>query len=766
MKKLKSLILVAAILIAGLFTTRWINANNEQDYVVLFNHSAGQVLAAADWSAAVESLGGQVVTRMQTLPVMKVRLSLDEVRLLQESPLVRSVEPNILFHADAQTLGWGNVKTNVQTAWDNGLTGAGVKIAVVDTGIAAHPDLNIAGGVDLVDDGVDNYQDVYGHGTHVAGIAAALNNSIGVVGAAPDASLYAVKVLRDDGSGTLSEVLAGVDWSIANGMQVINMSLGTNTYSTALEDSLQTAYDNGILCVAAAGNNGAGTDNVSYPGRFSSVLCVSATTSSDVIADFSSRGPAVDLAAPGDGIYSTYTAQSYTTMKGTSMATPMVSGIMALYRQAYPQATAAELYQMVEAGAVDLGTAGLDSLYGYGLVQAPQGLSSQAEILTYALPGQVGASTIDSASGTIQAVMPSGSSLTSLKATFTTSSKIQSIKVGSVAQISGTTSNNFTSPVTYTVKAEDGTVKNWTVTVLTEQLTQKTDLADGTYKLGSVYSGKSLGIYPVSYGNGGEAAQYPASAVSNQALVISGNGDGSYTLRFLHSKKVLDEAVAEGKVLQWTSHGGDNQRWIVYQDGSGKLYLKNKKTGHYLSMDALTDNAKPALNAAPVLGDSRYQFTLTSVGTLPSTPYVAEIEDGRYAIRSKKSGLYLDIYGASSDPGANLIIWPGHFAANQIFQVSNTATGTLLSPTHSGLMLDVYGASSAIGNQIIQWPYHGADNQIWLIGRNAGDGSYTVTSKMSGLVLDVYGGYGDPGTRVIQWTSHGGDNQRWFFEAK
>ena len=579
-----------------------------------------------------------------------------------------------------------------------------------------------------------------------------------------------MKVLGAAGSGELAEVIAGVDWCISNEMDVINMSLGTSTYSAALEAILDEAYDSGIIVAASAGNYGnnpdSSEDTVTYPGRLDSVIGVSAVDSSRLITYFSSIGPSIDLAAPGKDIYSTYLNQGYKTMDGTSMASPYVSGILALYRQAYPAYGPAELYQKLAASAVDLGAPGKDDLYGYGLVQAPQIQSSLAEIISFSLPGQIAEADIDPAAGTISVTLPTGSSLTALKASFTTSANIQSIKVGGVAQESGTTVNDFSSPVAYRVTAEDGTVKDWVVTVQVDQLERKTDITDGYYRLTNGYSGKALGIYSVSYANGASVTQYSSEAASNQSLYFKKNADGSYMIRFLHSKKMLDEGVAESRALQWTEHGEDNQRWYVYRDSAGKLYFENKQTGHFLSFASTADNARPVLVDSQAIGDSHFQFTLSALGSLPATPYVAEIEDGRYAVRSKSNGLYLDIAGGSSENGAALIIWPAHFNLNQLYDVANTTSGTIIRAAHSGLALDVYGASNVEGSAIIQWTLHGNANQLWSLKRNADDGSLTIFSKMSGQVLDVYGGMSAPGTKIIQWSSHGGDNQRWFFEKK
>lgn len=206
-----------------------------------------------------------------------------------------------------------------------------------------------------------------------------MNNSIGVVGVAPAANLYAVKVLDRKGSGYVSDVVAGIDWAITNRMDIINMSLGSSSYSEALEAAVNRAYGAGILLVAAAGNSGTditSSDNVEYPAKFDSVIAVAATDATNLRAYFSSTGPEVEVSAPGVNIKSTYLNNSYVTMSGTSMATPMVSGDLALLKQANPTKTNAELRELLHQNVIDLGyldamgNAVKDNLYGFGLIQA------------------------------------------------------------------------------------------------------------------------------------------------------------------------------------------------------------------------------------------------------------------------------------------------------------------------------------------------------------------------------------------------------------
>jgi subtilisin family serine protease len=277
-----------------------------------------------------------------------------------------------------EVLPWGIDRIDADLTWGQ-TTGDPIRVAIIDTGIdVKHPDLmdNLKGGVSTVWY-TTSYNDDNGHGTHVAGIVGAIDNTIGVIGVGPKIDLYAVKVLDRRGSGYLSDVIEGLDWAIANGMQVVNMSLGTSVYSESFEEAMKKVNKAGIVQAAAAGNSGPDDNTVLYPAKFSEVIAVSATDGSDTIAFWSSRGPEIDLAAPGVSIYSTYKGQTYKTLSGTSMAAPHVTGAAALVidkktcdYNSDGICSPAEVQQRLEAMAEDLGAVGKDNLYGAGLVDA------------------------------------------------------------------------------------------------------------------------------------------------------------------------------------------------------------------------------------------------------------------------------------------------------------------------------------------------------------------------------------------------------------
>lgn len=216
--------------------------------------------------------------------------------------------------------------------WASGIGAPQVVIAIVDTGVdPSHPDLagKLVPGYDFVDN--DRIaEDGAGHGTHVAGTAAAItNNGIGVAGTCPGCSIMPVRVLGNDGLGYESSVIAGIIFAADNGAHVINLSL-SGSASKAQEDAINYAWAKGVVLTCAAGNDGSASSRDAYPAASPNCMAVAATDSTDAKAQFSNYGTWVDIAAPGVNIYSTWLKGGYNTISGTSMATPHVAGAAGL----------------------------------------------------------------------------------------------------------------------------------------------------------------------------------------------------------------------------------------------------------------------------------------------------------------------------------------------------------------------------------------------------------------------------------------------------
>ncbi len=299
---------------------------------------------------------------------------------------------------------WGHVLLGVDKVKDS-FTGKGIKVAVIDSGIVDHEDLKTAGGYNTLD-GQDPKkwdQDDNGHGTHCAGVIASQQNSLGVIGVAPEAEIYSLKVFP---GGRFSDLMEAVDWCIENYIDVISMSLGSRVPSNLIETSLIEANARGITCIAAAGNNYG--KPVSFPAKYDHVIAVAAMGQLDTFpedsghqlkignhfspdgklfsANFTNVGHEIDVCAPGVAILSSVPG-GYASWDGTSMACPIVSGLVALILEAYPEIRTGDSHQpyfvreILKSTATDLGLP--FNRQGAGLPNAELALENAMQRLSY-----------------------------------------------------------------------------------------------------------------------------------------------------------------------------------------------------------------------------------------------------------------------------------------------------------------------------------------------------------------------------------------------
>jgi subtilisin family serine protease len=266
---------------------------------------------------------------------------------------------------------WHLSKINAPTAWDSA-AGSGITIAILDSGInAAHPDLknNLVAGYNFYSNNTD-LTDVCGHGTAVAGVAAAsTNNALGVAGVAGSARIMPLRVAYSDSAGChayYSTIASALTYAADNGARVANVSYGGVAGSATVQSAARYMKSKGGLVFVSAGNNNI-DENIVTDG---SMVAVSATDSADAKASFSSWGTFVTLSAPGAGIWTTNNAGSYSAWNGTSFASPLSAGVAALIMSARPDLSAAQTESLLYSTAVDLGSAGRDPVFGYGRVNA------------------------------------------------------------------------------------------------------------------------------------------------------------------------------------------------------------------------------------------------------------------------------------------------------------------------------------------------------------------------------------------------------------
>jgi subtilisin family serine protease len=305
-------------------------------------------LLGLDRASALQAQGGRIIERVAALdidvvdfPAWKSRTTKESTAVidaLKRNPNVEYVEPNYLYSVSvtpndpslSSQYAWAKIQA--YTAWDVTQGSTSVIIGDVDTGIQLnHPDLDakIVPGYDYVS-GDTTPQDGNGHGTHTAGTAAAeTNNSAGGAGTCPNCKILPVRVLDNNGSGSLANVANGIIYAADHGAKVINLSLG-GSGTTTLQNAVDYAWNKGVFLACAAGNSNTSSTANAYPAAYANCFAVASTTSADARSSFSNYGNWVEVAAPGSSIYSTWINSGYNTISGTSMATPHVAGLAGL----------------------------------------------------------------------------------------------------------------------------------------------------------------------------------------------------------------------------------------------------------------------------------------------------------------------------------------------------------------------------------------------------------------------------------------------------
>ncbi len=391
-------LMFAVTLSFAAFDTKDVNKTKGKDKLVpnelIVKFAAGVTEAAKDEIKVKYNLTKKKDSKKKGKFVVYKHLNPKAVKdLMKTEPGIISVQQNAYAYAFSfipndplYTYQWHMTIIDMENAWEQS-TGSGAVVAIIDTGVKQSlEDLagtNFVPGWDFVNNDSDPTDDE-GHGSHVAGtIAQTTNNETGVAGIAYNSTIMPVKVLDKRGSGSFDDIAEGIYWATDNGADIINMSLGGASDLEILEDAVNYAWNNGVVVVCAAGNDG--VSSAFYPAAYTNSISVSATTSLDTLASYSNYGITIDISAPGgdsgdnngDGyddmiLQNTFsrTDEGYYFYAGTSMASPHVAGVAALVKSKNGALSNAQIRNILETTADDIGASGWDNLFGYGRLNA------------------------------------------------------------------------------------------------------------------------------------------------------------------------------------------------------------------------------------------------------------------------------------------------------------------------------------------------------------------------------------------------------------
>jgi thermitase len=662
MRKAQVLVVIAVLLIFSFPTIVFANPPDSPPTVsdfsqerILVKFEPGTSLPEA--AEIHRQAGGQVKDTIPGIGVQVVTVpkgqATEKAKAYSAHPQVAYAEPDYI----AEVVGepddtyfdkqWGMQKVQAPEAWGITTGSASVSIAILDTGIDLdHPDL-----IDKIVDNVNftdspTADDVYGHGTHVAGIAAAsTNNGIGVAGLSYDATIMNVKVLRDNGSGYHSWIAAGIIWAADNGAEVINMSLGGGDSSQILEDAVNYAWSKGVVVVAAAGNNG--NSFLCYPAGYANCIAVAATDRYDALASWSDYGDWVDVAAPGTGIYSALKGDSYGYKSGTSMASPHVAGLSALVFTTVNDINGNgylndEVRNRIETSCDDIGISGI----GSGRINAARAVGGVP-----ALPGAISGQVTDAEDGsaisgaqvsdgirtsftdsagkyTIDSVPPGNYQVVADKEGYESSSLTVTILQGSTAVVDFSLSEVIvTGAITGSVTdAEDGSPVAGAV-VSDGTRTTTTD-ASGEYTI----TGVPVGNYQVNASKEG----YESSSL--MATVLSG---GTAVADFS-----LNEIILPGSITGTVTDAKDGSPIAGAVVSDGTRTTTTDATGKYTIANMMPDTYQV------MASKSDYHGSSLTVTVLPGGTTVANFPLSEIIIPGTITGMVTDAKDGSPIVGA------------------------------------------------------------------------------------------------------------------
>ena len=547
---------------------------------------------------------------------------------------------------------WYLTKLQLPKAWDKTKGSSKITVAVIDGGVQKdHPDLRgkIVSPYNAVN-GSSSY-DPDEHATHVAGIIAASFNKLGIAGIAPDVKIMPINVFQGN-QASADTVIRAIYYAVAHHADVINMSLGDDSYSYLLESATKYAKSKGVVLVAAAGNSS--TFFPMYPAASEGVLGVSATDRNDRIASFSNYGNYIDLAAPGVDIYSSIAGSTYASYDGTSMAAPMVSGIAALVRAKNTFLSASQVETILKKSTVDLGSTGWDEDYGYGRIDAYKALSNTpAPISTITSPKTYTMTGKNKAAFSFKTTSKTKVSLSIKDAHGKTVRKILSNKTSTGAKISTSwdgksTSKKFVSTGSYKVEVKisngsDSYYKSTMMKVVNH--TKPAILVSGTYSYSPNVSGKVTIPYELT------------QKVKVSAFVRDNAGK---TVKKILSKKT----ISAGKhSIVWN---GKTTKGRLVKDGTYEVVWSftdsHNKKGKSKKVQLKVDSVRPT-------GKITLSSTLFKMNTKNTNTIKVNVKETSYMVVSvvnEKGTIIKKLINKKAIPGTITASWNGKNDKNQL----------------------------------------------------------------------------------------------------
>jgi thermitase len=586
-------------------------------------------------------LGGQVKKNIPGIGVQVITVpkgqAMAKAKAYSTNARVAYAEPDFMAEAVGSPddpyfgLQWGLTKVEAPQAWEVTNGNSSINIAIVDTGVDLdHPDLadKLISNINLTNFG--NTDDVYGHGTHVAGIAAAMtDNGVGVAGLGYTATIMNVKVLDDNGMGAYSWIVTGIIWAADHGAEVINMSLGGSFASSALEDAVNYAWSKGVVVVAAAGNNG---DTVPmYPAYYTNCIAVAATDASDAKASWSNYGDWVDVAAPGVSIYSTLKNNSYGYKSGTSMASPHVAGLAALVLTIVSDANGDgklndEVRSRIEATCDDIGISGI----GYGRINAAQAVGSVP-----VLPGSITGQVTDAEDGSaISGTEVSDGIRTAL------------------TDAAGQYTINDVPPGSYQVVASKEGYETSSLTV--NVLSGTTSVADFSLTQ-TIVPGSITG----SVTDGEDNSPIVGATVTDGTRTTTTDATGKYTIA----------DVSPGSYEVTASREGYQTSSSTVDVLSGSNAVVDFSLNEVIVLGSITGSVTDAKDGSPVAGATVSDGVRTATTDATGKYTIADVPSGSYEVTASKEGYESMTSGVTVTSGA---ISEMNFSLNQKAPVINT----------------------------------------------------------------------------------------------